>query len=246
MNVNAESLQTVVQKVTLLLRLNRFETAERLLMTALDDHGANAPLFNLLGLTYQKQSQFTKAMTQFRSAMDTDPSFVEAGLNLVVTLCDLGKYNEAQELNKKLGKEAPTQKNKRPELELKKLAEFHHAQGLRYEECDLLNEAIGEYRKALTLDDDICETRLALAKILFKSQQPKKAAGELEKLVKQSPEYTPARIWLGITYHKLGRMEEAQTQWSRASATNPEDVEAKAYLNISAQIGPHGFVHPGR
>ena len=103
-------------------------------------------------------------------------------------------------------------------------------------------EAIGEFRKALALDENSKETQLSVARILYRSQQTRKAAAELEKLVKNSPEFIQGRIWLGICYHKLGRIEDAQTQWARANATDPTDVEGKAYLNIATNLDVKGFI----
>ncbi len=72
-------------------------------LSQLWQHKNNAGLLNLLGLVYHKQARFPEAMKQFRAALTANPSYLEASLNLISTLCDLSRYDEAREEYAKLG-----------------------------------------------------------------------------------------------------------------------------------------------
>ncbi len=52
-------------------------------------------LYNALGLLYMKRNAIGKALTYFRKAVELDPNFVEARLNLGFTVLGFRKYEEA-------------------------------------------------------------------------------------------------------------------------------------------------------
>lgn len=79
----------IQQKIRIYHSVNRFEAAEKMLLSAIDEHGSMANLHNLLGVTYHKQSKFADAIVQFTKALKINQNFVEAGLNLSATFCDL-------------------------------------------------------------------------------------------------------------------------------------------------------------
>ena len=95
-----------------------------------------------------------------------------------------------------------------------------------------------EYRKAGMLDQaiDCCENglkkhpqypsaRVLLGRALLEAESFDRASAEFETVLKQVPDNILAHKFLGETYHRLGRLDEALKKYKVASALAPEDTE---------------------
>jgi tetratricopeptide (TPR) repeat protein len=222
----------VKKKVELYLSLSRFDAAEKLLKATLADHGPLANIHNLLGLAFHRQSKFVDAVREFNRALAINPDYVEAALNLAVTLCDLSLYAEAGQVFSKLESQV-NQKRKQPGLVLGRIANQHVLSGQAYQESGMWPEAIQEYRKALSLYDKMPDVRLTLAKLYVRVGQHDKAKQEFEDLVRSNPELAPAHTWLGILQFKLGQRDLARRHWEKAQQSAPDDLTARAYLKLA-------------
>lgn len=222
-------------KVKLYLAVGRFEAAEKLLQNCLDEHGSMANIHNLLGVTLHKQSKFPDAIVQFTKALKINPSFVEAGLNLSATLCDLGRYEDARSIFSELSTQAPTNK-KQPNLILGRLANHHASCGTLYEQSGFTTEAIAEYKRALSLYERMPDVRLALGKLLFRSGQLDRALQEFQTVASDFPDETEAHVWLGIAQWKLGQSEQAKRVWETARSLGGDDGVAAAYLRMQQEL----------
>lgn len=227
-------LGEIHKKVALYLSVNRFDAAEKLLKASLADYGALANLHNLLGVTYHKQSRFLEALREFNKALISNPEFVEAGLNLAVTLCDLSRYDEAREVFTRLTQLVNPRK-RHPGLVLGRIANQHARNGSAYEESGMLGDAIQEYRKALQLFERMPDVKLALAKLYVRVGQHDKARQELEEVVKLKPDAAEAHTWLGILHYKAGQRDQARHFWELAQQADPNDHSARAYLKLARQ-----------
>jgi tetratricopeptide (TPR) repeat protein len=225
-------LNEIKKKVDLYLSLHRFDAAEKLLKAAVSDHGPLANLCNMSGVTLHKQGQFPEAIKEFRRALDRNPDFVEAGLNLVATLCDLSQYEEARNLYSTLIKRVNTRRGL-PNLVLGRIANLHAENGRAYEESGLLQDAIQEYRRALSLREDMVDVRLNLARAFLRVGQNEKSKQELEELVRLKQDSAEGHLWLGIVYAKLGDFDRAKSHWETARQLNPRNVSAGAFLKIA-------------
>lgn len=225
-------LTEILKKVHLYLSVGRFDAAEKLLKATLHDHGPLANIQNALGLTYHKQSKFPDALEAFNQALSVNPNFVEAALNIVVTLCDLSRYDEAQSVFFKINSRVNS-KRKLPDLVLGRLANQHVQNAKAYEESDLLPEAELEYRKALSLYADMPDVKLALAKLHVRLGQFEKARTECEETLQSTPDHCEAHTWLGILHYKLAEKDQAKRHWEKAHQANPDDSASRALLKLS-------------
>lgn len=224
-------LENVQNKVEFYIKVHRFDAAEKLIKATLADHGHNAVLYNLLGVIYYKQSMFNEALVEFENALKQNSEYVEAALNLASVLCDLSRYDEARKVFQNIESQLNLY-NRVPNLFLGRLANQHSKNGKLYEECGMENEAIREYKTALSLFDKLVDVRLSLAKLYLKKNHLELAQEQIEKLLMYSPNSYEARNMLGIIYYKLGYKDMAKEQWAQAYSLNPADSVAKAYLQM--------------
>lgn len=227
-----DELNSIVNKVNLYVSVQRYDAAEKLIRAAISDYGHLANMYNLLGVTYHRQSRFVEALDEFRRAISINPSYVEASLNLAATLCDLSRYEEAREIFNNV--QSQTNPSKRqPDLILGRLANLHAASGKLYRQSNMHADAIREYRKALSLFERMPDVKLDLARLYMQIGQLDKAQTEFEDLIRHFPEVSEARTWLGVLYLKLGRTEQARDQWLKVQQTDPNDLISRAYLRMS-------------
>ena len=222
-------------KVKLYLAVGRFEAAEKLLQNCIDEHGSMSNIHNLLGVTFHKQSKFADAVVQFTKALKINPGFIEAGLNLSVTLCDLGRYDDARSIFSEISAQAPTNK-KQPDLVLGRLANQHASCGELYEQSGFTAEAIAEYKRALSLYGRMPDVRLSLGKLLFRSGQFDRALQEFQTMASDFPDEADAHLWLGIAQWKLGQSEQAKRVWETAQSLGNGDGVANAYLRMHQEV----------
>ena len=95
------------------------------------------------------------------------------------------------------------------------------------------DEALLEYKKAITLDPDNLEARIKVSKAYAKKGLVSKAVDELRRIKLEHPHYHPARIALGILYFSHSKVIEAQTEWQKVLSLDPGNQEAKMYLSMS-------------
>ena len=235
MSVQRAELAEVKKKIDLYLSLGRFDSAEKLLRATLADYGPLANIHNLLGLTFHKQSKFVEAVREFNQALSINPEYVEAALNLAASLCDLGRYQDAQNVFSRL-EDFVVEKQRQPALVLGRLANLHVLSGQAYEDSGMWSEAIQEYRKGLSLYDKMPDVKVQLAKLYVKVGQLEKAKYEFESMLAENPDVTEAHTWLGILEFKLGQKELARKHWEKAQEVSPDNSTAKAYLKLARRI----------
>jgi predicted Zn-dependent protease len=95
------------------------------------------------------------------------------------------------------------------------------------------NEAIAEYRKAITLDPHLPGVHFELAELLHTSQDAavkKEAEQEYHAALKENPRDEKSMCRLGEIEEQRGEMQKAAEWFGRAAAINPADSDAKLGL----------------
>ncbi len=224
----------IYSKTKLYHSVGRHEAAEKLLLSVLDEHGSMANIHNLLGVTYHQQSKFADAVIQFTKALKINHSFVEAGLNLAATFCDLGKYDEAKSVFSEIIAATPSNK-RQPDLIMGRLANHHANCGKLYEQSGFTNEALAEYKKALSLYERMPDVKIAVGKIYFRTGHFDRALAEFHSVLNHFPNEYDAHLWAGLSNWKLGHVDLAELQWRKALAIRGESGVASAYLKMSQE-----------
>jgi tetratricopeptide (TPR) repeat protein len=209
-------LNDVQTKIRIYLSAGRPDAAEKMAKAALADHGPLANIHNLLGVVYHSQSRFGEALKEFQRSIQINPAYIEAGLNLVATLCDLSCYEDARRVHAQVMQHVP-QGRKQTQLVLGRIANQHAQNGRMYEESGMVQDAIHEFRRALALYENLPDVRLALSRALVKAGQRDKALMELEELVKKTPSSIGSNSGSCISSWGEIRMPALNGKWSSKS-----------------------------
>lgn len=208
----------------------KYEEAEGLLLQIVGRTPTFANVFNMLGFIASQRDSPEKAVTLFRRALSLNPNYHEARLNLVLTLADMGAYDQAaQEAGKLENREASGAP--RPSLGVRgKLANAHAELGRKYHEVGMYAEAIQEYDKALGLCPNFPDLHNRRAVSCRECGRYAEAKASLLKALEIKPNYIEAHVNLGLIQQKLGDLTDAVKSWERALRLDPKHRLARIYL----------------
>ena len=220
----------IFQQATAAFDAGKYEEAEALLLQIVGRTPTYANVFNMLGFIASQRNTPEKAVTLFRRALSLNPNYHEARLNLVLTLADMGAYDQAaQEAGKLEDREAPGA----PRLSLGvrgKLANAHADQGRKYHALGMYAEAIQEYDKALGLCPNFPDLHNRRAVSCRELGLYAEAKASLLRALELKPNYVEAHVNLGLIQQKLGNLTDAVQSWERALQLDPKHRLARIYL----------------
>jgi tetratricopeptide (TPR) repeat protein len=207
-----------------------------------------------LGCIYHELGEFEAAERAFSKALELNPGYVEAALNLAIVCNDLGQYERAQEVYARAlesSRRQPPEPQGAPPLDAYskgKLANLHAAVADGYSSVKRPAEAAEEYRRALSLSPGFVDLRLKLAHALRDAGQPAEALAEYQAAAGSAPAYLPARVALGAALHASGRLDEAGREWAEVLKQDPAHRTASMYLKLAKATGalPPGGPAPMR
>jgi tetratricopeptide (TPR) repeat protein len=200
-----------------------------------DDHNIDA--FFLLANIFHINGEIGKAIKAFSKVLSLSPEHTDAAISLSVLYNDIGQYEEARKVFE-LANERVKGKTKGSGLLEdkhinKKFASKHFEIADLYLSYNRYDEALFEYNKVVSLDNDNLEAKIKIAKVYAKKGFIAKAIEELRVVKNEVPSYAPARIALGVIHFGNGNILEAQAEWEKVILKDPFNSEASMYLNLS-------------
>ena len=145
---------------------HEYDRAEELLEQVLAHDDKFADVHDMLGVIAHRGGHYVDAEKHFERALQLNPNYTEAALNLAVTYNDRGKFAEAREIYVKI-KDRPTGDTTALDPFARgKIANMHADLAQAYLDANLAREAIVEYEKALLLCPDFADLRTKLATTL--------------------------------------------------------------------------------
>ncbi len=222
------------EKASKLFEAGRYPEAEDLYLKLVAGGGSGyADIYNRLGLITAFQGQIETAAEWFQKAVQANPRYTEACLNLAVTCADLSRYDDAQQAYDdaaRLVREAPLS----ADLYVRgRLANEHAALGDRYVNLGLPDEALDEYRKALGLCPTFPDIITKVGVVLREQGAYDEAIRVFLRAKEIAPDYTPATIHLGITYYMSGFPDLAREEWESMSAEPYNGDHTAVYLSLA-------------
>lgn len=219
---------------------NDYAKALPLLEAVASEHKGFADVHNMLGVCLQQLNRPLEARDHFKQALELNPNYTAAALNLAVCYNELGQYDDAKAVYAQAaaGSEQRGDASKLDGFVRGKLANLHHQLGLAYEGVGMLPHAIMQFRQALELCPTFVDIRTKLATTLRDTGELDAAIDELMGVRDARPDYIPARLHLGITLWSAERKEEAREQWRAVLEREPDNKRARMYLRMSGEAVP--------
>ncbi len=209
-----------------------FEKAEQMLRMVLEEEDRYADVHDMLGDIAHSRGNFIDAERHFERALEINPAYTEAALNLAVTYNDRGKYEKAREVYGRIKVGAPGSTNGLDPFARGKLANMHADLAQAYHDAGLLREAIEQYEKATALCPHFADLQVKLGTLLREVNDLPGARTRYEAALQHKPNYVPARLQLGVTLLALGESSGAAEQWNEVIKVDPENSQAKMYLRM--------------
>lgn len=214
-------------------RSGKYTATEPLLNQLILKGAKDREIFHMLGTIYYDQGKFNKAIRSFKRALEIDPSFTDASVGLSIILNDLGRYDEGKKIFEEAkGLLAKGAAKEDPYIN-EKLALKHDELGELYFRYQRYMEALEQYYKALHLSTRKPELTMKVVETLTKLGDSHRALKELKALISLFPNFSQARLRLGILLYESGRVAEAVEEWERVLAREPSNTEAKRLLNLA-------------
>ena len=210
----------------------QYAKAERYLSRLVEQNQSFADVYNMLGVIYHDQGQFARSQRAFEAALRINPGYTEAALSLAVIYNDLGKYQEAREVYQRALARHQGRAGTLDPVVSGKIANMYADIGDAFASSGLWDQAIEEYRRALSLGPTFVDIKLKLG---HAHRDKGDAAGALqvyEEIVAQNAGYLPARIALGVGYYAMGRKPEALATWEAVLQVAPGNKSAEMYLAL--------------
>lgn len=231
MNINR------LEQAKKLLQNRSFEEAESLLQEIDASGQGTAECQYLLGTLFHRKNDLARAVDCFKRALLLDPQFTDAAISLSVIYNDTGHYSEGKAVFQQAEKSAINNgQSPTPSIVLaKEIAARHVELGDLYRRLQRLDEAANEYLKASRVDPSNLESRVLYAKIQAQRGQIKLAHQTLQDLVKDNPNYVPARVHLALLYYAVGNAVDAQIELNEALLKEPDNEQVKMYLAMTRQ-----------
>lgn len=209
-----------------------YEAALDQFRAVLKKHPGFADVHNKAGLCLAMLGDPEGALLEFEQALKISDTYAEAHLNRAIVLQSLGHFEEARkhllradELDNMDSTEFPSDLGHR-------IAIAHANLGDLYLVAERPEEAAVEYEKALEVRSRFLDIRSKYAEALVGMDRWKEAHSQLETILKENPDFTGARLRMGLVRLRLGDRAGAREEWEECLAQDPNDMRARAYMAL--------------
>lgn len=213
--------------------LREFDRAEQAFLEVLAVGGDHfADVHNMLAFILHERGDLKGAERHFTRAVEINPRYIEAYLNLAVTYGDLGKFEEAHHVYERIRELQGSDKALDPFVR-GKIANMHADVAQAYIDAGCPNEAIGELKKAIGLCPTFADLHMKLGNLHRDTGNLPMAREHYATACTVNPKFVPARVLLGVTLLALGNPDEAIAEWKAALAIDPANKNAQMYLRMA-------------
>ncbi|QQR90284.1 MAG: tetratricopeptide repeat protein [Myxococcales bacterium] len=209
-----------------------YERAENYLAQVYAERKDLPDVLNMLGVIFHESGRFTEAKEVFEKALESNPRYTEAALNLAITYNDLGNYDAAKEVYNQALRASSPAPDQADSFALGKIANLHAEVAHAYSDVGMIDQAIEQMQKAVLLRPTFVDLRMRLARFYRQIGNLDQARAELEKAISMQSSYLQARVALGVVLLAQGLDKEAASQWNTVLEYDSENKTAKAFLKL--------------
>jgi len=205
-----------------------YDAAEPALRQVLENHGDYPDLHNMLGTILHHRGDFTGATKHFERAVELNPRYTEALLNLAIAYADRGEYEAARNAYERL-RSGNTGTMADPFVR-GKIANQHADLAKAYLDAGCVHEAIGELQRAFDFGPDFPDLHTRLASLYRDQGNHALAREHLTCAISTNPRYAPAHVLFGLTMLSLGAPDRAVVSFRTALTVDPGNKAARMHL----------------
>ena len=232
---------SVFKEAKKLIAANRLEQAKVVLQPLITELNNDYRIFSMLGFIYHKQGLFSRAIKNYRKALEMNSADIETAINLSLVYNDLGKYEEGAELYSKAVGMLETA-NSKDQSDTKNnddinimFSNQHTNIGELYLRYNRSQDAYVEFEKALRLHATSQQAHIEMAECLSRLGKRKQAVKDLKTLKMKRPEFLEARVKLGHLLFLEGEIGCAIEEWDEVLKLDPSNMEAKMYMRMAKE-----------
>jgi tetratricopeptide (TPR) repeat protein len=196
--------------------------SEYLTRRALEFDPDNPDVLSKLGRVLRTLGRNEEALEFLRRYHEKVPGDFQGLAQIGSCLSDLGRYGEAEPFLRRA-------------LEGGDDALTHYNLGTLLARTDRLDEAVGEYERALNGDASDVNARGNLAVVLVRQGKLERAARELTRILDIDPENAAAHTNLGLVLTEQGQLDRAAVQFREALRIDPNQQQASEALKTLAR-----------
>jgi tetratricopeptide (TPR) repeat protein len=205
-----------------------YAAAEPALRQVLELHGDYPDIHNMLGMILHGYGDLAGATKHFERAVELNPRYTEALLNLAIAHADQGEYEAARSAYDRLrsghtGTMSDTFVRGR-------IANQHADLATSYLDAGRPHEAIAELQRAIDLCPDFPDLHTRLASLYRDQGNHALAREHLACAISTNPRHAPAQVLLGLTMLSLGAPDRAVAAFRTALSADPGNKSAKMHL----------------
>jgi predicted O-linked N-acetylglucosamine transferase (SPINDLY family) len=231
-------LSTLINLSIVLIKLDKFENAERVMNEGLLHHPKNTELlmglveiyeklinhkpdyaeaYANLGNAFRELNMHEKALDTYNTAILLNPNLAEVLLNCGNIMLDLKKYPEALE-------------NYNKAIKIKKdFASAYSNRGIALRKLNRLDDALISYNEAIKFKPDYADAYFNRGIALNELNKLNEAVASYDKAIEINPDYAQAYSNRGNTLQDLNRLYDALASFDRAIEISPD--LSQAYSN---------------
>lgn len=208
-----------------------YDKAEYLLRQAVEKADHFADVHNMLGVMSHSKGRFGEAERCFERAIELNPNYTEAQLNLMVTYNDLGKYDAARQVYG--GIRGGGDDRQIDPFAKGKIANMHAETSQAYLDAGMVAEATHELERAVNLCPQFADLRTRLGVLYRDSNNPDAARAQFEAALATNANYSQARVMLGVLLLTSGEEDKAIKHFEQVLSRDPDNRGAQMYLRIA-------------
>ena len=182
------------------------------LRRAIELRPESAPVYNTLGMALARFAELGTARKAFENALELDPQFADARVNLTLVLGQLKEFDLAvSHITRAIELQGDSPAS----------AYSHYLRGRLYDKQNMTVEAVQEFEKAVHLRPRFAQAYVELGTARAKLFD-RKALEAFEEAAELAPDDANARYLLGREYLRKGKAAEAVEHLREAARLKPD------------------------
>ncbi len=220
-----------------------YAKAEPLLEQVAAHEHRYADVFNMLGVLAHERGDFEHSEKCFERAIELNPHYTEALLNLAVTYNEQAKYEAANNVYRQARSGRDLCYDGVDPFIKGKIANMHAELAQAYDDAGMQDQAVHELEKAIALCPTFADLHTRLGTLLRNMGNLRRAKEQYEIACEVNPRYVPGHLMLGLALVALNDLDGAAQSWRTVLRVDPDHKLAKMYLRM-VQTAPRSSRPP--